>query len=229
MKQNSALIIFTKTPVPNYSKTRLINPLTAEQAAEFYSNCIIDIYHTMRKDMNFDLWLGISPEKFDATIFPINLKNSHYFIQQGTNLGERMMNSFNLLLNKSYEKIALIGSDIPNISTNLIAEAFNKLDYCDCVLGPCEDGGYYIIALKENLVPLFENIDWSTEKVYTQTVKQAEKNSIKIDTLVTHYDVDTIVELKRLYHDLKVMDQSKPEFPFNVWNFMKNDMNILVK
>ncbi|MFC2088347.1 TIGR04282 family arsenosugar biosynthesis glycosyltransferase [Calditrichota bacterium] len=227
MTEKAALIIFAKSPMPNYAKTRLIDPLSAAQAAEFYANCIKDISLIMKDETVFDFWFGIAPEKFDTKIWPIDLKNYRHFFQKGANLGERMVNAFNLLFDKSYKKVAIIGSDFPHISPKLINEAFAKLDHCDCVLGPSKDGGYYLIALKKKCNPLFKNINWSTNKVYSQTFNQAKKNGIKIYTLDTHYDVDTIVELKRLYHDLKIMDQSKPEFPFNVWNFIKNDLNTL--
>ena len=221
----NALILFAKTPIPNFSKTRLINPFSAKQAAEFYSASLEDVYNTMNDSTEFDLWLGIAPEKFNEKIFPLNLKSGYYFFQEGSDLGIRMRKAFQVLFGKGYEKVAIIGSDFPHISEKIIVQTFNNLNKNDCVLGPAADGGYYLIGLKTIFNSIFENIDWSTEKVYQQTLEKAQQNNIKIKNLEIQYDVDTMKEIKQLYIDLQNMDITLRNFPKNVWQFLQKNKN----
>jgi len=225
MKNKNALVLFAKIPIPNFSKTRLINPFTAEQAAEFYSASLRDVYNTMQDSIEFDLWLGIAPEKFDERIFPLNLSSGKYFFQEGDDLGIRMWKAFQLLFENGYEKIAIIGSDFPHISEETIIQAFNNLNECDCILGPAIDGGYYLIGLNKIYESVFKGIDWSTDKVYQQTLDIAEQNNIKIKNLEKQYDVDTVKEIKQLYFDLQKMDISLKNFPTNVWQFLQTNKN----
>ena len=227
MKKN-ALILFAKTPIPNFSKTRLINPFTAEQAAGFYSASLIDVYNTMQDSTEFDLHLAIAPEKFDEKLFPLALKSGKYFFQEDGDLGMRMRKAFQLMFGNSYEKVIIIGSDFPHISDNTIKTAFNNLNNNDCVLGPAIDGGYYLIGLNEINESIFEDIDWSTEKVYQQTLVKAEQNNIKIKNLEKQYDVDSVTEIKILYIDLQEMDSSLINFPKNVWQFLQKYKNIFL-
>jgi len=224
MKIN-ALVLFAKTPIPNFSKTRLINPFTAEQASEFYSASLKDVYNTMYDSSEFDLKLAIAPEKFDKKIFPVTLNSGEYFFQEGDDLGIRMRKAFQFIIGKGYEKVAIIGSDYPHISDESIIQAFNNLNESDCVVGPAVDGGYYLIALKDIIESIFEDIDWSTDKVYQQTFEKARQNNIKIKNLEIQYDVDSVIEIKKIYIDLQKMDTSLKNFPTNVWQFLQTNKN----
>ena len=223
---NNALILFAKTPIANFSKTRLINPFTAEQAAEFYSASLKDVYNTMQDSIEFDLWIAIAPENFDEILFPLNLKPEKYFFQEGADLGERMSNAFKTLFDKSYKKISIIGSDFPQISVEAIKQTFNFLDTVECVLGPTLDGGYYLIGLNQHKESIFKDIEWSTEKVFQQTLQKAKLNNISVECLREQYDVDTVKEVKQLYLDLQKMDTSLINFPANVWQFLQTNKNI---
>jgi uncharacterized protein len=221
----NALVLFAKTPIPNFSKTRLINPFTAEQAAEFYSSSLNDVYNTLQDSSDFDLHLAIAPEKFDENFFPLEIESGKYFFQEGSDLGIRMRKAFQFMFGKGFEKVAIIGSDFPHITENTIVVAFNNLKIYDCVLGPAVDGGYYLIGLNKIHESIFEGIDWSTEKVYQQTLEKAEKNNITIKNLDMQYDVDTMKEIKQLYNDLQEMDSSLKNFPSNVWQFLQTNKN----
>ena len=221
----NALILFVKTPIPGFSKTRLSKAISAEKAAEFYSASLKDVYHTMQDGSQFDLFVAIAPEKYNKKNFPLTLKSGTYFFQEGEDLGIRMRKAIQFVFGKGYEKAAIIGSDFPNISENIIQTAFVNLNNYDCVLGPAEDGGYYLIALNKLIDTIFEGIDWSTAKVYNQTHEKAEKNNIIIKDLKMHYDVDTVKEIKQLYVDLDKMEPSLKNFPLNVWQFLQKNKN----
>jgi rSAM/selenodomain-associated transferase 1 len=224
MKKN-ALILFAKTPLPGYSKTRLINPFSAEQAAGFYAASLKDVFNTIKESIHFDILLFIAPENFDKKQFPLPLQPGKYFFQQGVDLGIRMRKAFQFIFGKGYEKAAIIGSDFPHISESIILTAFINLKKYDCVLGPAKDGGYYLIGLRELHKSIFEDISWSTGKVYKQTVEKAEKNNISIKNLEMYYDVDTVEEMKQLYIDINGMDASLINFPSNVWQFLQKNKN----
>jgi uncharacterized protein len=226
--QDNALIIFAKTPIPNFSKTRLINPFSAEQAVEFYSASLLDVYNTMQGSSEFDLWLGIAPENYDEKFFPLKIESEKYFFQDGEDLGIKMFNAFKTLFDEGYKKVSIIGSDFPNISVEIINQSFHNLKHYDCVLGPTFDGGYYLIGLNNQVESLFKDIDWSTERVYQQTLEKAKNNNISIANLEKHYDVDTVKEVKQLYWDLKEMDTTLKFFPSNVWHFLQKVKNIFL-
>jgi len=221
----NALILFAKTPIPNFCKTRLINPFTAEQASEFYSASLEDVYNTVQDSSEFDLKLAIAPEKFDKKLFPLKLESGKYFFQDGEDLGIRMRKAFQLVFKEGYKKIVIIGSDFPNISERIILTAFKYLKNYNCVIGPAVDGGYYLIGLNEINESIFKDIDWSTNKVYQQTLEKSRQNNIKIKNLETQYDVDTMKEIKQLYFDLQKMDSSLRNFPANVWQFLQTTKN----
>lgn len=227
MKKN-ALILFAKTPIPKFSKTRLINPFTAEQAADFYSASMKDVFNTLQNSSDFDLWIAVAPEKFDKNLFPFSIDSINYFFQKGNDLGLRMLNAFEELFKQDYKKIIIIGSDFPHISIEVIQQAYNHLNRYDCVLGPAIDGGYYLIGLQKIHRSIFKDIKWSTEKVFQQTIDKAKQNNISIKNLKIGYDVDTVDEIKKLYLDLNEMDSSLINFPVNVWQFLQINKNIFL-
>ena len=103
---------------------------------------------------------------------------------------------------------------------DLVMNLAEKLEKYKCVIGPSEDGGYYLIALKQNSTKLFNNISWSTPYVLQQTLQAAEREKISVFQLSKLYDIDTIEELKRLQNDLKNMNKLSPDFPSNTWDVL---------
>ena len=87
---------------------------------------------------------------------------------------------------------------------------------------------WYLIGLNNITKSIFEGIDWSTEKVYQQTMEKAAQNNIKIKNLEKQYDVDSVTEIKKLYVDLQEMDSSLKNFPKNVWQFLQKYKNIFL-
>ena len=94
--------------------------------------------------------------------------------------------------------MVIVGTDSPTLPSRFIYQAFSKLNNADFVLGPCKDGGYYLIGLKKPVKELFEDIDWGTNKVFNQTLKKAKLLNLQIRVLPCWYDIDTIDDLKRL-------------------------------
>lgn len=117
--------------------------------------------------------------------------------QKGEDLGEKLLEATKYLFNKGYNRIALMGADSPDLPVSHIKEALKKLDNFDLVIGPSEDGGYYLIAMKEPLNYIFKNIPWGSNEVLKSTIRIAQKKKISLYLLPEWYDIDTLKDLKR--------------------------------
>ena len=94
------------------------------------------------------------------------------FAQEGNDLGSRLANAFDFVLNQ-HDRAVVIGTDSPDLPVERIQHAFEKLNEADIVLGPTDDGGYYLLGLSRLLPEIFENISWGTDKVLQQTLQRA--------------------------------------------------------
>lgn len=186
MKQ--AIIIFVRKPERGKVKTRLAATMGEEIALDIYKkllqhthDAVLDvaadkfIFYTDAADEN-DLWSG---------------KGFIKKTQASGDLGYKMQNAFATVFAAGYEKVVIIGSDCLQLTAEIINEAFEKLQINEVVIGPANDGGYYLLSMKKLLPFLFENIEWSTEQVYGQTVDILQKRKISYCKLITLIDIDT--------------------------------------
>lgn len=192
MNSINALIIFAKNPVHGKVKTRLAKHIGNDRAMNLYLKLLYNTY-LQTKDMNCDKYLFLSDKK-NVDLFSKNFKQ---FVQNGNDIGERMKNAFEEVLKSGHNKIILIGTDIPELDEHLINEAFNNLSEKDFVLGPAADGGYYLIGMKKFSGYIFENIEWSTEKVLSKTIENIKERSESYSLLKELNDLDDIEDLKK--------------------------------
>ena len=188
-KQEKAIAIFLKNPRLGAVKTRLAAAIGDQKALEIYTR-LVTLTLKAAEEVSASRHLFYNDILESA---PKDLQAEPH-IQIGSGLGERMNNAFNQLLDK-YHKVVLIGSDLPEISATLIDEAFEKLDTNDLVIGPAEDGGYYLIALKTPQPTLFSAIEYSNAEVFEQTLVRAEAEKLKVATLKKLRDIDTLADL----------------------------------
>jgi rSAM/selenodomain-associated transferase 1 len=130
------------------------------------------------------------------------LGNNFEFIpQRGNNLGERLKNCFLQGFELGYNNLIVIGSDSPDLPEKIINESIEKLKDFNSVIGPSEDGGYYLIGFTKHgfSSKVFEGITWSTSSVFEETVEKLKSNLIEFYKLEKWHDVDTIEDLKELY------------------------------
>ncbi len=118
-------------------------------------------------------------------------------LQVGENLGERMLNAFQDGFKEEFEKIVIIGSDCPEISVEIIEDAFDQLDQNNAVIGPSEDGGYYLLGLRSLIPEIFKDISWSTEQVFAETVNVLKRKNLDYGELPTLNDIDTEEDLRK--------------------------------
>ena len=196
-----ALIIFVKSPVLGAVKTRLASSIGDQRALEVYLN-LLQITDQATRQVRAKRYLYVATEKTTLETTTALFHDHNCFVdhevtfklQQGQTLGDRIHHALGEVLSLHKQAI-LIGSDLPSLNPKRLEDGFESLTESDLVLGPSEDGGYYLIGLKSLEYHLFENIDWSTEKVFGQTLDRAENLKLRMAFLPVERDIDTEEDL----------------------------------
>lgn len=202
--RDKALVVMVKAPIPGQVKTRLTPPLSPEDAAGLYRCFIEDTLSRVRILQGVFLFVAYTPSDKEVHIKGLIPGNFHLIPQVGNDLGERLFNVFQRFFSMGYKKVVIIGSDSPDIPLEYIEMAFQALDDKGVVLGPSEDGGYYLIAmslgtgLNSISMAIFKDIPWGSSRVLEETLKRARKNHIEASLLPIWYDIDTPGDIKRL-------------------------------
>jgi rSAM/selenodomain-associated transferase 1 len=189
-----SLGVFVKEPLPGQVKTRLTPPLTPGQAAELYRVALHETVERMAQT-EYDVVLFYSGEE---AYFENNFPQLPRIRQQDGDLGERLIAAFDQLSLYQPVAAAVIGSDSPDLPLHQVDAAFSALLNYDVVTIPASDGGYVLIGSRCPQPQLFENIDWSTDQVLTQTRQRAASEMLRYVEQGGWEDVDDIASLKRL-------------------------------
>lgn len=191
------LLFFIKNPQKGQVKTRLASAIGGEMAVRLYKRFLLELLSTLNKG-TFLFYLCVYPVDALEGLKTWLGEDYLYMPQQGENLGERMKNAFIEALAMNFKRIVLIGSDIPSLPLEFIEEAFISLEKKDVVIGPSVDGGYYLIGFRDSKFSPrpFKGIPWSTDRVFEETMKVLEHESLMIHTLKTLRDIDTIQDLR---------------------------------
>ena len=183
----NALIIFVKNPVEGQVKTRLAKTIGNSAAVAVYKQLLQHTF-TITEHLTVDKFVFYGDDINDNDLWPSNIYQKH--LQQGIDLGERMKNAFELVFNLKYDKAIIIGSDCYELTQQIIEEAFDELLINDTVIGPCNDGGYYLLGIKELITELFTNIKWSTDAVLPTTLYTFKNLQLQYGLLPALNDVD---------------------------------------
>ncbi|MEY8850148.1 TIGR04282 family arsenosugar biosynthesis glycosyltransferase [Psychroserpens sp. XS_ASV72] len=193
----NALMIFTRNPELGQCKTRLAKTIGDQAALDIYKHLL---KHTaeVAKHVDADKHIFYSEMIIENDLWT----KPHFFkqLQEGSDLGQRMQNAFDKLFDSGYKNIIIIGSDLMDLKANIIALAFENLQTNDVVIGPAEDGGYYLLGMKKRIPSIFKNKLWGTDSVLKDTLKDLQ--NLKIFQLKELNDIDTFEDLKP-YHQLK--------------------------
>lgn len=187
----NCLIIFTRNPELGKGKRRLAATLGDEKALEIYKFLL---EHTRTITRNIygvkQVWYSENVHKEDDWDNLVYEK----FEQKGEDLGARMEYAFTQAL-KKHENVIIIGSDMYDLTALEIDEAFKKLNDHDAVIGPAEDGGYYLLGFKQNIPEgIFKNKDWGTSTVLEETLQNLQDlNYVKLEE---RNDVDTEADIR---------------------------------
>jgi rSAM/selenodomain-associated transferase 1 len=194
--------VFAKYWRPGAVKTRLAKSIGEVPASQIYKQFLTTIVSRFSEVCDL-CTLSVSPVSDHVHFHQLQL-NRWQLVDQGTgDLGQRMHNYFADSFAKNTERVLLIGSDSPNLPVRFVDQALQELENNDIVLGPTEDGGYYLIGMKRLIGEVFEGIAWSTQDVWSQTVAILQRQNVSFGQLPTWYDVDNGQDLERLQRDLK--------------------------
>lgn len=195
----NGLIVFVKYPEEGMVKTRIGSVLGDHFTIDLYRSFVADIIQKAAR-LSPDLLVYFTPEEraFDFRNW-LGLKIS-IFPQKGNDLGERMKNALKEQFGLGYGRLVLIGSDIPHISAGRLNRSLRLLRKKGAVIGPAEDGGYYLIGFNSRhfLPEVFDNIPWSTSSVFSLTLRVLADKEIKTALLPRMRDIDTVHDLKKI-------------------------------
>jgi len=215
-----ALIVFIKDPVPGRVKTRLQSHLAQGKIVELYKLFVNAIISRCVRLKGIDKFAGCFPAK-DNDFFRglARTYKIRCFNQQGNDLGEKLVNAFKSFFKKGYTDVVIIGSDSPTIPADYIKKAFSELKKKDFVLGPCCDGGLYLVGAKKKIRPaIFRNIPWDTTRVLNRTLnkmlERLDSLDVKFSMLPFWYDIDTVEDLKLFKNHIKYLKMKE----FNKWH-----------
>lgn len=195
----NCILFFVKYPAPGKVKTRLAEQIGPDIAADLYRNFVADTLATLESlDVNFKIVFD-PPDSKDQFQYWLGEKHC-YTPQIGVDLGQRMKNAFPQTFDDGFDNVVVIGSDSPDLPAEYLDLAFGALETNDVTVGPSSDGGYYLIGFTKNsfLPEAFEQISWSSDKAFEQTIDILQKNKQKLFLLPQWHDVDTFTDLKSL-------------------------------
>ena len=200
--QHKALFVVAKQPAAGQTKTRLCPPLDGATAAALYECFLRDTLALMMQVAGVQRSIAYLPEDADG-YFRDLAPAMGLTPQRGADLGVRLDQLLTDALAGGAQQAVVMDSDSPTLPAAYIAQAFALLDGpYDVVIGPCDDGGYYLIGLKQPQPRLFHEVTMSTPTVVRDTLAIAAELGLQIALLPTWYDVDTVAELARLRQEL---------------------------
>lgn len=192
-----AVAIMAKTPTAGEVKTRLCPPLSPAGAAELYRCFLLDKIEQVRALKTASPAIAYTPA--DRRAFFEEVAPGFILVaQRGADLGARLANSLVELLERGHRAALAIDSDTPTLPLGFLEQALDLVRTTDVVLGPTEDGGYYLIGLRTAHRELFETMAWSTSQVLPETIRRAQAKGLRVALLPPWYDIDTPADLVRL-------------------------------
>jgi rSAM/selenodomain-associated transferase 1 len=194
----SILLTVAKRPAPGRTKTRLTPPLSPQQAMILYEGFLRDTLDLMRRVPAVQrgiAYLPASEEDYFRDLAP----DFELILQNGSDLGARLDHVLTHYLGCGYKQVVVMDSDSPTLPLECLTGAFEALaGGADVVLGPCDDGGYYLIGLKRPASRLLREVRMSTPNVTADTLALAHEEGLRVELLPEWYDVDDAAELARL-------------------------------
>lgn len=188
------LQIFVKHPIAGQTKTRLAAGIGHPKALEAYRRLLQqmkDIALSLPTSIEVEIWYGNQVPQSDLwseSPFP-------RYLQSGKDLGERMRRSIQAAMERGAAQVILVGSDVPYVSAEILLEAFETLSEAEIVLGPSEDGGYYLVGMTRLHPEIFQGMTWSVEDVLDVTKQRLAETGTSWKEVETLHDLDTVEDL----------------------------------
>lgn len=223
MAKRAALIVFARAPVAGQTKTRLIPALGPERAAQLYRCFALDTLESARRAPADVIAAAADPQHLDRLRALIGQACPEAVLigQRGADLGERIANALHEALGLGHPRAVVIGTDSPDLPPERLAEALDLSAQRDLVLGPCFDGGYYLIAMQTVMPQLFRGIEWGSERVLADTIRRAQEMDLSTALLEPWHDVDTPDDLRALRTRLAARaEANQPIACLQTWEYL---------
>jgi rSAM/selenodomain-associated transferase 1 len=198
-----ALIVVGKAPLAGSAKTRLVPPLSADEAADLYRAFLLDTLE-LADSLSWERTSLVHP-RGDGPALDALLARSRVELleQRGVGLGDALGYAFAHHFANAFDAAVLIGSDNPTLAAGPVQAACERLQAgADLTIGPTLDGGYYLIGMRQPHLGVFSDIDWSSPRVYGQTLARALDLGLDVQPVEEWYDVDEPDDLERLAREI---------------------------
>ena len=192
------VIVFTRNPELGKVKTRLAKTIGDEGTLNIYKFLLNHTEITIR-NIDCDKAIYYSVKIRDNDIWDDKIYQKH--LQEGEDLGLKMLNAFQNAFKSNYNKVVIVGSDLFDLKPKHLEDSFKQLDDHDIVIGPAQDGGYYLLGMKTMNTQVFLNKKWGTSTVFQDTMNNLKNESVflleELNDIDTYDDIKHISELKQ--------------------------------
>jgi rSAM/selenodomain-associated transferase 1 len=212
---SSVCVVMVKAPRAGAVKTRLVPPLDAALAASLAGCFALDTVAAVRRVVR-DVVVAYAPDDGRGALEALfKDEGLLWFAQRGEDLGTRIESAASHAFTRGHGPVVVVGTDSPTLPTSFVERAIASLSAgeADVALGPTEDGGYYLVGLRQKFGGLFRNVEWSTPRVYRQTAGNAARLGLRVLELPRWYDVDTRADLLRLRDELLADEEARTRAP----------------
>ena len=197
----NALILFALIPAPGKTKPRLMSFLSGEECTCLYKSFLLDVYRKA-KEVDADLYVFYTPRDRGGELRALLGEEAVLLPQHGEDLGQKMKNAIGAVLRLGYDRVVLMGMDIPHIHTETICNAFSNLAGKDIVIHPALDGGYYLIGMKREYDSIWNIKRYGINTVMYDTLQHMKAENLSISVGQMYYDVDRKEDLRQLWNDI---------------------------
>ncbi len=225
MESLPAVIVFARAPRGGSTKTRLIPALGPEGAADLYRCFLLDTLANVGQLHAAVTVAAADASDLDALAILARgaCPEARLIVQVGEDLGGRMANAVKRALSEGHSQAVVIGSDSPSLPTDILSQAVHLSAERDLVLGPCFDGGYYLIGMRSVQAKVFAGIRWSSNTVLAETLERAREQSLTVALLDPWYDVDTPDDLQLLRSHLERLAAASRPVPCpRTWAYLRS-------
>jgi len=202
IQSNPILVIMAKEPLVGLTKTRLCPPLTLDEAARLYEALLRDSISLASSLVGIELAIAVTPPESISYFKGISPPDTLLIPVECIDIGDCLTQVLGNLLDMGHPGVLAFNADGPSVPQGYIQAAVGLLDECDVVLGPSEDGGYYLVGIKQLHPEIFVGVTWSTPKVLYQTLTKIQELGLETELLPPWYDVDTAADIERMRSEL---------------------------
>ncbi len=197
------VLIFAKLPEPGRVNTRMVPPLTPDEAAALHLSCLRCVCQRASMLTSFrPILVGTPDDKLDELQRLVAPHAANVWPQGSGDLGSRLARATARALDDAASGVLLLGADSPTLPPAHLEHAAAALATHDAVLVPSDDGGYVLLGVRTPAAALFEQIDWGSDRVADQTRQRADEADMDLVETATWYDLDHFDDLRRALRDL---------------------------